>query len=345
MRDRTRRKKLSFRERLTRRKTHRLAAHVSREDQWDYDVPNIRLSRAFVVVVVLHVVAVGGILIFEVLKPDGNRSGSLVTEAGLSDTNMSLANTTPEGVKIGDPRTEGLEPYIVRAGDTLDSIASRFGLRRETIERQNGLDAGGRIYPGRSLFIPKIDFEDPNESAEQIADAGNSNRGGLNPTIEPDESSRTDVIPGDQHVADSTGAHPNLLPHDDSIRNSDASHKTSEPPVRTLPETPDSEQGRNGRTAQVPEPSGTTPPAKPLLPVGGRDGGTYTMARGDTPYSIARKYGVDVQALLKANGIKDPTNIQIGQKLRIPGRRVVLWHRKVLTCLLSASLRWSRLAL
>ena len=45
------------------------------------------------------------------------------------------------------------------------------------------------------------------------------------------------------------------------------------------------------------------------------------MARGETPFAIARRYGVKVDQLLKANGISDPTNIQIGQKLKIPGRR------------------------
>ena len=149
---------MSLKERLMRRKTHRLAAHVSREDQWDYDVPNIRLSRAFVVVVVLHIVAVGGILVFEVFKPDGRGSVPLADSSELANSITGvLDNAIPEGVKIGDPRAEGFEPYIVRAGDTVKSIADKYGFSEAAIERQNGLDRGGRIYPGRKLFIPKSD--------------------------------------------------------------------------------------------------------------------------------------------------------------------------------------------
>ncbi|MDR2211584.1 MAG: M23 family metallopeptidase [Spirochaetaceae bacterium] len=44
----------------------------------------------------------------------------------------------------------------------------------------------------------------------------------------------------------------------------------------------------------------------------------YVMQRGDTIYSIARSYGVQVQVLLSLNGIKDPRTIQAGSRIRIP---------------------------
>lgn len=44
----------------------------------------------------------------------------------------------------------------------------------------------------------------------------------------------------------------------------------------------------------------------------------YAVQPGDMPLSIAYEYDVDVEALLKANDIEDPTTLQIGQKLLIP---------------------------
>ncbi len=44
----------------------------------------------------------------------------------------------------------------------------------------------------------------------------------------------------------------------------------------------------------------------------------YVVQPGDTLYSIALKYGVSVSALQEANGITDPTLLQIGQELVIP---------------------------
>ncbi|MEX1117337.1 MAG: LysM domain-containing protein, partial [Terrimicrobiaceae bacterium] len=56
------------------------------------------------------------------------------------------------------------------------------------------------------------------------------------------------------------------------------------------------------------------PPAAAELPADG----TYTVAKGDNPYSIAKRYHVSYQDLLAINNIEDPTKIQIGQKLKIP---------------------------
>ncbi|MGA9349081.1 MAG: LysM peptidoglycan-binding domain-containing protein [Anaerolineae bacterium] len=44
----------------------------------------------------------------------------------------------------------------------------------------------------------------------------------------------------------------------------------------------------------------------------------YTVQRGDTLYSIARRYGTTVQAIAQANGILNPAYISVGQVLLIP---------------------------
>jgi LysM repeat protein len=46
--------------------------------------------------------------------------------------------------------------------------------------------------------------------------------------------------------------------------------------------------------------------------------GTYALKSGDTPASIARKYGVKLEALLAANPRIDPKHLKIGQTLTIP---------------------------
>lgn len=56
--------------------------------------------------------------------------------------------------------------------------------------------------------------------------------------------------------------------------------------------------------------------SKPAPPPSARE--PYTVKAGDTLTSIARAHGVTVDALVKANGIKDPNKITAGQKLAIP---------------------------
>lgn len=47
--------------------------------------------------------------------------------------------------------------------------------------------------------------------------------------------------------------------------------------------------------------------------------GTYRIQRGDTLWALSRKYGTTVDALAKANGIKNPDLIIAGRTLEIPG--------------------------
>lgn len=45
----------------------------------------------------------------------------------------------------------------------------------------------------------------------------------------------------------------------------------------------------------------------------------YTVRPGDTLWAVAKRYGLTVDALAKANGIADPSLIFAGQKIKIPG--------------------------
>jgi LysM repeat protein len=47
---------------------------------------------------------------------------------------------------------------------------------------------------------------------------------------------------------------------------------------------------------------------------------TYTVARGDNPVSIAKKFKVSYDELLALNHIDDPRKLKIGQKLLIPNK-------------------------
>lgn len=49
----------------------------------------------------------------------------------------------------------------------------------------------------------------------------------------------------------------------------------------------------------------------------------HRIARGETLYSIAKKYGVTVSLLQSSNGITDPTRLRSGQKLTIPRAHVM----------------------
>ena len=74
----------------------------------------------------------------------------------------------------------------------------------------------------------------------------------------------------------------------------------SEIPTATLP-------------AELPEPIIVGPP----VPGGG--GRTYTIQAGDTLSAVAEQFNVSVEEIMEANGIEDPTRLEVGQVLVIPG--------------------------
>lgn len=68
-----------------------------------------------------------------------------------------------------------------------------------------------------------------------------------------------------------------------------------------------------GQLLMIP-PRTTTAPA--ALESG--SGGTYLVQPGDSAYKIARRFGTTVQAIAAANGLADPSALEVGQVLTIP---------------------------
>jgi LysM repeat protein len=88
---------------------------------------------------------------------------------------------------------------------------------------------------------------------------------------------------------------------------------TPMPPTMTPTVTPTALP--TAQATPTPAPYTPEPTATPTLeptPV------VHTIAAGETLISIARKYGVSVQAIQEVNGITDPRTLRVSQKIRIP---------------------------
>jgi LysM repeat protein len=83
-----------------------------------------------------------------------------------------------------------------------------------------------------------------------------------------------------------------------------------------------------GQTLKIPgscsaatqAPIATVTPGGPTVTPGGTvvAGTVYYVQAGEWVYSIARKFGVDPQAIIDANGLVAPYTLSVGQKLIIP---------------------------
>lgn len=52
---------------------------------------------------------------------------------------------------------------------------------------------------------------------------------------------------------------------------------------------------------------------------GGGDGQTYVVESGDTLSAIAKRFDTTVKAIVEANDLKNPDNIDVGDEFVIPG--------------------------
>jgi len=86
--------------------------------------------------------------------------------------------------------------------------------------------------------------------------------------------------------------------------------------IRQLEEENMKLRSLNGENVKVPVKAA---PGAPAQAAAAPAAATYTVKAGDTLAKISRKVGGTPEGLARLNGIKDPSKLRIGQKLKLPG--------------------------
>lgn len=148
----------------------KLDARVRSADQpmvedYDADEPQTKLSSAFIVVLLLHVVAVGGIYSFNSIKakrrahePASGASMAVAAKPVAPSPAVTETDKTPpvQQVSAAPVPVPMAAPkhYAVKPGETLTSIAKQFGVTVFEIEAANALKPGTTLRIGQPLTIP-----------------------------------------------------------------------------------------------------------------------------------------------------------------------------------------------
>lgn len=118
----------------------------------DYiEEPTINLWKAFSVVLILHIVAVGGIYAFSSISarhPASEDSPSSTPQQTVIPGGEGNAET------VVNTSTGGMKVHRVKTGETLSKIAASYGVPALEVEEINGLTNGGNLRPGQNLKIP-----------------------------------------------------------------------------------------------------------------------------------------------------------------------------------------------
>lgn len=186
---------------------------------------------------------------------------------------------------------EGYVSYVIRAGDTLRSIAQAHGITVTELLFYNpelnpyGYRAGDRIcVPGNTA--------EPGESEPSQS--------------EPDESMPSESTPSESMPSESTPSE--SMPSESTP--SESMPGESAPSESTPSESTPSQPGGLG-------PVGTPTPSRPTAPEC-PNGVLYTVRAGDTLRAIAQRFDVTLDALMSANPGQTNNRLVIGQQLCIP---------------------------
>lgn len=159
----------------------KLAANVTEEQDWYLDTPDVRLSRIFMVVLLLHVVAFGGVLAFKLIDKASATSGMTITrtrgplEDAVQDSRQVAASVTQpaatspagQGAATAEAPAQPAPPmplradatradqYKVQPGETLAEIAESLGINADALRQANAIRSDNELYPGRWLTLPQ----------------------------------------------------------------------------------------------------------------------------------------------------------------------------------------------
>lgn len=228
----------------------------------------------------------------------GDTIGSIAAQFNVTQQQLRELNNLPNDdifagqilrVPEGEP-TPTPEPFkhIVKAGETLTTIAAQYGVNFLTLVEVNGLESPDNLAAGTELLIPGVAA--PTSAANATGDSATTTSGGATANtpagvthiVQPGETLST--IAADYGVAATDLATANNLTNPNMLR--------------------------VGQKLLIP---GVT--QQQVLQTRGI---RHRVASGESLSQIAQTYGVTVEQIMAANGLDDPNTIVVGQELLIP---------------------------
>lgn len=190
--------------------------------------------------------------------------------------------------------------YTIARGDTISSIAGKFGLDTYAVLKLNGLQANTVIYPGQKI---KLDGSAAPAAPAPAAPAPSAPAGGGAYTVKPGDTLSAIAARHGVKLSEVLGWNGLNMR---SIIRPGQQIKIGAGTAAPAPAAP-------APAPAAPAPSAPAPaPAAPAS-------GSYTIKSGDTLSGIAARNGVKLADILSANRLTMSSIIYPGQKLALPG--------------------------
>ena len=334
---------------MTPKRTRRLRAraatmHAHDDEYEDYGPePNMKLSHAFMVVLLLHVVAVGGLYAFNSMKASkAPKAVAAKSSADSDEQAQPVARQTAPGIgnqdspepenkksgNSGQGPTEKKGPLVAKATEA-PKVTDKGGIQEGAgtpKSAHKGMLASMRGALEKAAGITTVAAGTSHATAQ---DSNNASAGAAATPVAASDAMKTYTVKtGDTitRIASSLGvAIPDLEKINGLVQSSVLQvGQVLKVPAKVVAQAASEVSAQAEKVVTAGQQAVVaSAPANPsqdaaAAPQTGEIVSEYTVMKGDNPYKIAKHFKITPDELMKANGITDPKKIQIGQKLRIP---------------------------
>ena len=334
----------------TRRLRARAAAMSTHDSEFeDYGPePNMKLSHAFLVVLLLHVIAVGGLYAFNSMKAGKAPKLTATKMSSPSEQPVTPAQNQapkPEEPKNQPPSGEKKAPLVAKTGEApkVDKSTGRMTQKATSTEnipkslevKPTSLPRPGLLVSAKAAFQRVTGFGAAGGAviATAVAQETTNSQGEI-PAAAAVSTAKTYMVKaGDTmtRIAATLGVTIPDLEKDNGLAGNAVLRvgQSLKIPEKIIAQAAAGAvaqaEGVAGSVQQIPgniaaaaNAAASAVQGGSNAPVATGDLAEYTVVKGDSPYKIAKKFKVTPDELMKVNNITDPKKIQIGQKLKIP---------------------------
>ncbi|MCX6854255.1 MAG: LysM peptidoglycan-binding domain-containing protein [Verrucomicrobia bacterium] len=134
---------------------HRVAM-VNEEAAWNQHEPNSNMARMFVVMLLIHVVVIGGIIVYDMMNGEEAQPATVITASSASTPLSSLPSPSAKIEASSNPiPIEECATYEWRSGDSIASVSKKLGVTEAVLIKMNMLDKGTQLEANSIIRYPK----------------------------------------------------------------------------------------------------------------------------------------------------------------------------------------------
>ena len=322
---------------------HRVAASITREQEWEQPEPNSGLARMFVIMLLIHVFVIGGSIIYDFIGDSSSHSSQASASSSstkeLSSSPASIVSAAPfpmvssasapkpEPALVETPKVAETPAPEPQQPSPLSSMPKALAYTPPTEEKpaEEAKTESTPIVTAKANTNDPIAFHHQDEESDTMATntpvTSHAGSSGLEKAASkaPEEkkvqsekpkassssteSTRSKADKPTSKVADKPSSQPRPVAPPSVMRKALAGD--GKPPAAT------SSKRSSKDESDPPSPKKASKPASNAA-------SKHTIAKGETVYSLARRFKVSEAALMKANGIKNANALQIGKTITIP---------------------------